>query len=83
MERIEVNVITGEQHRVQLTPEEIAEQQAAAAASQPPIPAPPTPAQKLANAGLSVDELKQLLGLAPRSGSGNSGPLDPAAPAGG
>ena len=27
MERIEVNVITGEQHRVQLTPEEIAELQ--------------------------------------------------------
>lgn len=28
-----------------------------------PIPPPLTPAQKLANAGLSVDELKQLLGL--------------------
>jgi hypothetical protein len=60
MERIEVNVITGEQKVVSLTPEEIAEIQ-----SRPqPTPAPePTPAEKLARAGLTVDELKELLGL--------------------
>ena len=60
MERIEVNVITGEQTIIPLTPEEIAEIQ-----SRPqPTPAPePTAAEKLARAGLTVDELKELLGL--------------------
>jgi hypothetical protein len=58
MERIEVNVITGEQKVVPLTAEEIAEIQ-----SRPqPEPAPePTPAEKLASIGLTVDDLKSLL----------------------
>lgn len=60
MERIEVNVITGEQKIIPLTQEEIAEIQ-----SRPqPEPAPePTAEQKLAAAGLTVADLKQLLGL--------------------
>ena len=60
MERIEVNVITGEQKIIPLTAEEIAEIQ-----SRPqPEPVPePTPEQKLAAAGLTVNELRQLLGL--------------------
>ena len=60
MHRIEVNVITGEQQTIELTPEEIAEIQSR---PQPEPPAPLTPAEKLAAAGLSVDELKELLGL--------------------
>ena len=43
------------------------EQLAAHLASIPP-PAPPTPAEKLAAAGLSIDELKELLGLYPAAG---------------
>jgi len=60
MERIEVNVITGEQRTIPLTEEEIAEIQ-----SRPqPEPAPKlTPQQKLEQAGLTVEELKELLGL--------------------
>ncbi len=60
MERIEVNVQTGEQKIIPLTAEEIAEIQ-----SRPqPEPAPEqTAEQKLAAAGLTVAELKQLLGL--------------------
>jgi len=60
MERIEVNVITGEQKIIPLTAEEIAEIQ-----SRPqPEPTPePTAVEKLAAAGLTVDELKQLLGV--------------------
>jgi hypothetical protein len=60
MNRIEVNVQTGEQRTVELTAEEIAEIQ-----SRPEPPAPPTltPAEKLAAAGLTVAELRELLGL--------------------
>ena len=60
MERIEVNVITGEQKIIPLTAAEIAEIQ-----SRPqPEPMPePTPEQKLATAGLTVSELRQLLDL--------------------
>jgi hypothetical protein len=60
MHRIEIDVITGEQQTIELTAEEIAELQ-----SRPqPEPTPePTAAEKLAAAGLSVEELKQLLGL--------------------
>jgi len=60
MERIEVNVLTGEQKTVPFTEEEIAE-----ILSRPqPEPAPePTPAEKLAASGLTVAELKELLGL--------------------
>jgi hypothetical protein len=60
MERIEVNVITGEQKVIPLTPEEIAEIE-----SRPePEPVPElTPAEKLAASGLTVQELKELLGL--------------------
>jgi hypothetical protein len=60
MDRIEVNVITGEQVTIPLTAEEILEIQSR------PIPKPPvplTPAEKLAASGLTVAELKALLGL--------------------
>ena len=60
MNRIEVNVQTGEQRTVALTEAEIAEIQSR---PQPEPPAVLTPAEKLAAAGLSVDELKALLGL--------------------
>jgi len=58
MHRTEVNVQTGEQRTVELTAEEIAEIQC-----RPEPPAPPalTPAEKLAAAGLTVAELKELL----------------------
>ena len=60
MERIEVNVITGEQRIIPLTEEEIAEIQ-----SRPqPEPAPVlTTEQKLEAAGLTVAELRELFGL--------------------
>jgi hypothetical protein len=60
MERIEINVITGEQTVIPLTEEEIAEIQ-----SRPqPEPIPElTPAEKLAASGLTVADLKALLGL--------------------
>lgn len=60
MDRIEVNVITGEQVTIPLTAEEILEIQSR------PIPVPPvplTPAEKLAASGLTVLELKELLGI--------------------
>ena len=60
MNRIEVNVQTGKQRTVALTEAEIAEIQSR---PQPEPPAVLTPAEKLAAAGLSVDELKALLGL--------------------
>jgi len=60
MERIEVNVITGEQKIIPLTPEEIAEIQSR---PHPPEPEPLTAQQKLEAAGLTVEELKGLLGL--------------------
>lgn len=60
MNRIEVNVQTGKQRTVALTDAEIAEIQSR---PQPEPPAVLTPAEKLAAAGLSVDELKALLGL--------------------
>jgi hypothetical protein len=58
MNRIEVNVITGEQTVIPLTAEEIAELQ-----SRPVLPPPPplTPVEKLAAAGLTVAELRELL----------------------
>jgi len=60
MHRIVVDVQTGEQEIVELTAEEIAEIE-----SRPqPEPVPElTPAQKLAASGLTVEELKGLLGL--------------------
>ena len=60
MERIEVNVITGEQKIIPLTAEEIAEIQSR---PQPEPATEPTAEQKLAAAGLTVADLKQLLGL--------------------
>jgi hypothetical protein len=61
MHRIVVDVQTGKQEIVELTAEEIAEIE-----SRPePEPAPElTPAEKLAASGLTVDELKTLLGIA-------------------
>ena len=60
MERLEMNLETGELSVIPLTEEEIAEVQ-----SRPqPEPTPePTAAEKLARAGLTVNELKGLLGL--------------------
>jgi hypothetical protein len=60
MERLEMNLETGELSIISLTEEEIAELQ-----SRPqPEPTPePTPAEKLAASGLTVEELKALLGL--------------------
>jgi len=60
MHRIVVDVQTGEQQIVELTAEEIAEIE-----SRPqPEPVPElTPAEKLAASGLTVEELKGLLGL--------------------
>ena len=60
MNRIVVNVQTGEQQIVGLTPEEIAEIESR------PQPEPPpelTTEQKLEAAGLTVAELKTLFGL--------------------
>ena len=59
MHRIEIDVQTGEQRTVELTPEEIA----AIEAMPQPEPPPLTAAEKLERAGLTVDELKELLGL--------------------
>ena len=60
MNRIEVNVITGEQTTIPLTAEEIAELQSR---PQPePVPALTTE-QKLEAAGLTVAELRELFGL--------------------
>lgn len=58
MERTEVNVITGEVKIIPLTPEEIEDIKSR------PSPKPliePTPAEKLAAAGLTVAELKTLV----------------------
>jgi hypothetical protein len=60
MNRIEVNVITGEQTVIPLTAEEIAELQSRPV---PPPPPPLTPVEKLAAAGLTVAELRELLAL--------------------
>jgi len=60
MERIEVNVITGEQKIIPLTPEEIAEIQSR---PQPELAPELTAEEKLQRAGLTVEDLKQLLGL--------------------
>jgi hypothetical protein len=58
MERIVVNVQTGEQEIIPLTPEEIA------AIQSQPQPEPPTPltaAERLEAAGFSIAELRELL----------------------
>lgn len=60
MNRIEVNVQTGEQRTVALTAEEIAEIQARPQPEPPPVL---TTEQKLNAAGLTVAELKELFGL--------------------
>jgi len=60
MERIEVNVITGEQTIIPLTDEEIAEIQSR---PQPEPPAELTAKEKLERSGLTVAELKSLLEL--------------------
>jgi len=60
MHRIVVDVQTGEQEIVELTAEEIAEIESR---PQPEPPAELTPAEKLAASGLTVEELKGLLGL--------------------
>lgn len=60
MERLEMNLETGELSVIPLTEEEIAELQSR---PQPePIPEP-TAAEKLAMSGLTVEDLKGLLGL--------------------
>jgi antitoxin component HigA of HigAB toxin-antitoxin module len=65
MHRIEVNVQTGEQQTIELTPEEIAELQNRPQPEPPPVL---TTEQKLEAAGLTVAELRKLFGLpAPES----------------
>jgi hypothetical protein len=58
MERIEINVVTGERVTIPLTAEEILEIQSRPT---PEPPAPLTTAEKLARVGLTVAELKALL----------------------
>ena len=60
MHRIVVDVQTGEQEIVELTAEEIAEIESR---PQPEPPAELMPAEKLAASGLTVEELKELLGI--------------------
>jgi hypothetical protein len=60
MHRIVVDVQTGEQEIVELTAEEIAEIESR---PQPEPPAELTTAEKLAASGLTVEELKELLGI--------------------
>ena len=60
MERIEINVITGKQVTIPLTEEEILEIESR---PQPEPPAELTPAERLAASGLTVNELKELLGI--------------------
>lgn len=60
MQKIVVNLETGKQTIVDMTPEEIA---AAKAVAEPPPPPKLTPVEKLAAAGLTVDDLKSLLGI--------------------
>ena len=60
MNSIEVNLQTGEQRPIALTDAEIAEIKSR---PQPEPPAVLTPAEKLAAAGLTVAELRELLGL--------------------
>lgn len=60
MHRIVVDVQTGEQQIVELTAEEIAEIESR---PEPEPVAELTPAEKLAAAGLTVEELKELLGI--------------------
>lgn len=63
MHRIEVNCKTGKITQIDLTPKEIAELEAIKPAPEPE-PAPVlTTEQKLEAAGLTVAELKELLGL--------------------
>jgi hypothetical protein len=60
MERLEFNLETGQLQTIKLTAEEVADIK-----SRPQAEAvvPPTPEQKLAAAGLTVAELKELLGI--------------------
>ena len=60
MHRVEVNVQTGEQKIIELTPEEILELQNQ---QQPEPPLELTPQEKLEMMGITVQELKQILGL--------------------
>jgi hypothetical protein len=60
MERIEVNVITGEQQIIPLTAEEIEEIMSRPQPEPPPVL---TTEQKLEAAGLTVAELRELFGL--------------------
>ena len=60
MERLEMNLETGELSVIPLTKEEIVELQSR---PQPKPPAEPTASEKLARSGLTVNELKGLLGL--------------------
>ena len=63
MHRLEYNFETGETREVELTAEEIEELQSQSESNSIPEPEPLTPEQKLQNAGLTIEELKSLLGL--------------------
>ena len=60
MERLEFNLKTGQLQTIELTAEEVADIKSR---PQPEAVVPPTPAEKLAASGLTVAELKELLGL--------------------
>lgn len=60
MHRVEINVQTGEQQEIPLTPQEIEEINNLPV---PEEPQDPTPLEKLESLGLTLTELKELLGL--------------------
>lgn len=61
--KIQVNVLTGEQQTIALTEAEVAELGVLAASTQQNTQVELTPQQKLANLGLTPDDLKEILGL--------------------
>jgi hypothetical protein len=65
MKRLEHNIATGVVTEIEMTPAEVKQFEAEAKAEADRIAAiaQPTIAEKLANAGLTIDELKSALGL--------------------
>ena len=61
---LEVNVLTGEEIETEITEEELAELRGPVSPPTEIEPEPPlSPEERLANAGLTVEDLKGLLGL--------------------
>ncbi len=65
MKRLEHNIATGEVTEIEMTPAEIKQFEEDAKAQAARIASIPTPSidEKLANAGISIDDLKAALGL--------------------